>query len=83
MGCVLVIDYFSIDYRWNMKYFLAKANVRQYAYMGEHTTSEDIRLVVAENAVEAWAKYEAYWENKSVEYSITYYVSGFIEDTIE
>lgn len=67
-----------------MKYFLAKAEVRQYEYLGSRTTFEDTHLVIAENSDEAWAKYEAYWENKSERYSITYsVVSGYIEETIE
>lgn len=40
--------------------------------MGDATYINDARLVKANNADEAYAKYTKYWEDKTSEYSVYY-----------
>lgn len=66
-----------------MKPFLVRGTVRESPYMNDATHFEDMRLVMAHDAEEAKAKFEAWWENKSSPYSVSYYVSGEVVETIE
>lgn len=55
-----------------MEYFLVKGEIRKRDYMGDATYINDTRLVKANNADEAYAKYTKYWEDKTSEYSVYY-----------
>jgi hypothetical protein len=65
-------------------YFLVKATIHITEYMGKETKEQDIRLVKADIKNEALGKYEAYWSNKTDEYSVYYRVANVeVVETIE
>lgn len=65
-----------------MEYFLVRGTVYKTAYMGDEKVFDDIRLVKANTAEEAKQKYEDYWQNQTIEYSVYYYATGHVEETI-
>jgi hypothetical protein len=50
--------------------------------MGDTYDVEDIRIVMAKDTVEAYTKYQDYWQSKSEEYSIYYGVDCAVMETI-
>lgn len=66
-----------------MNYFLVKGRVHERPYMGDERTYEETRLVKADDEEDAKYKFEMYWENKSSEYSVSYYCYAQALETIE
>lgn len=66
-----------------MKYFLVTGTVDIYEYMREPTSRQVTQLVIADTAEQAEAKFQSYWERKSVEYDISYHACGRAMETIE
>lgn len=66
------------------KIFLVRCNVVRKPYMGDDRIIDDMRLVIADNADEAKDKYEKWWHDKTVEYSVYYTAFGAnVIETIE
>lgn len=65
-----------------MEYFLVRGTVYKTPYMGDEEIFDDIRLVKAETTEEAQQKYEDYWLAQTSEYSVYYYATGYVEETI-
>jgi hypothetical protein len=66
-----------------MTYFLVKGRVSKTYYMGEETSFDDTRLVIADTPKEAEAKFEKYWSDQTSEYSVYYHAFGHALETIE
>lgn len=68
-----------------MNYYLVKAKIKKYVYMGEESYFDDIRLVKADDAISASNKYENYWTiTQSSLYSISYQIIDMdVIETIE
>jgi hypothetical protein len=68
-----------------MKMFLAHGKIEERHYRNDTPRyMEEFRIIMAESEYDALAKYEAYWESQSVDYSVSYYVtSAKITETLE
>lgn len=53
--------------------FLVKGRIRYTPYMGDTTVFDDIRLVRAGSPSEAEEIYDKWWEEKSSDYSHSYF----------
>jgi hypothetical protein len=63
--------------------YIVKGSVSVTPYMGDTYTVEDIRIVMANDAAEAYTKYQDYWNDKTDEYSVYYRANGQVMETIE
>lgn len=55
--------------------YLVEASIVQSEYMGRTTYFNCIRLVEALSSDDAEVKMKSYWENKSVDYDVSYYAN--------
>jgi hypothetical protein len=68
-----------------MNMYLVSGDITLHVYRDEAVPKgRETRLVKAETAKEAEAKFEAYWESKASPYSYSYYTSNVVvHETIE
>ena len=59
--------------------YLATATVLYTPYMGNAESSDQMRLVWANSKEEACEKFVKYFEDRNVEYSMSYRVMGFVD----
>ena len=62
--------------------YIVKGTVYVTPYMGNTHSTDDIRIVVAQNEEDARLKYEKYWNDKTVEYSIYYRTDFEVTETL-
>jgi hypothetical protein len=61
---------------------LVKGTVYVSPYMGDTYSTEDIRIVMANDDEDARLKYEDYWNDKTDEYSVYYRVNCTVMETV-
>ena len=66
-----------------MNFYLVKGTVYRTEYMNDEESFEDMRLVRAKDALEAHEKYENYWRDKTIEYSVYYRAMCDVLETVE
>ena len=62
--------------------FIVRGTVLVTPYMLDTYEIEDIRIVIAKDASEAYTKYQDYWTSKNEEYSIYYGPDGQVMETV-
>lgn len=65
-----------------MNYYLVKADITE-TYHGQVNKFKDIRLVKADNEEQAKEKYDQYWIDKEIEYTLSYSFTSYVLETIE
>lgn len=62
--------------------YIVRGTVSVTPYMDDTYEMEDIRIVMANDAAEAYSKYQDYWRQKTSEYSIYYHADCEVMETL-